>query len=191
VRLARGALAAGAALAVPALARAAGAGGEGGGEAFWEWLNLAVLIAALVYFGRKPVSTFLSERKSGIERDIQGAEQLLRDAETRLREWSARAARLEDEVAEIRRVARDAAQQEAERIVADARAASERIRRDAAAAVQREAERARRRLRQEAADLAIAGAERRLAAALEPADGDRLFDEFVARIERAPAPGAR
>jgi F-type H+-transporting ATPase subunit b len=178
-------------LALPALARAAEEAGEEGGVLFWEWANLLLLLAALVYLGRKPVATFLAERRSRIERDLEGAEQLLHDADARLREWSARAARLDDEVAEIQRVARATAQEEADRIVADARAAAERIRRDAAAAVQREADRARSRLRQEAADLAIAAAERRLRAEIQPDDGDRLFEEFVARIERPGAAGSR
>jgi F-type H+-transporting ATPase subunit b len=175
----------------PALARAAGGEeAEGGRVLLFEWVNLLLLIAVLVYFGRKPVSTFLAERRGAIERDLNGAQELLRDAQSRLRDWTARAAQIEGEVAEIQRVAREAAEQEAARIVADARTTAERIRRDAAAAVRREGERARARLRREAADLAVESAERLLRAEIQPADGDRLFEEFVARIE-GPAAGRR
>jgi F-type H+-transporting ATPase subunit b len=150
-----------------------------------------LLVAALVYFGRKPVASFLAERRSAIERDLGSAEQLLRDTEARLAEWSARAGRLDDEVAEIKRVARQAAEQDAARIVAEARAVAERIRRDATSAVAREAQRARLRLRHETAELAVKSAERLLSEQIQPADGDRLFDEFVSSIEQAPAAPGR
>jgi len=181
--------AAASALVLPELALAAGGeeAGHGGWERFWEWANLLLLIAALVYFGRKPVSSFLAERRGGIERDLQNADQLLRETEARLAEWSARAARLDDEVADIKRVAREAAEQDSARIVAEARAVAERIRRDATSAVAREAQRARLRLRHETAELAVKSAEGLLVEQVQPADGDRLFDEFVAHIEQTPA----
>jgi F-type H+-transporting ATPase subunit b len=181
-----------AALALPALARAASGGEEhGGGGRLWEWVNLLLLIAALVYFARKPIANYLASRRTGIESDLQNAEQLLRDAEGRLAEWNARAARLESDVEDIKRSAREAAEQEGARIVAEARAAAERIRRDAASAVEREGARARARLRDETAELAVAAAESILKEQLQAADGDRLFDEFLTKIEQAPAAGAR
>jgi F-type H+-transporting ATPase subunit b len=181
-----------AALALPALARAAGGGDEEAGESrLWEWVNLVLLIGALVYFARKPIANYLAGRRTGIESDLQNAEQLLRDAEGRLAEWNARAARLESEVADIKRSAREAAEQEGARIVADARASAERIRRDAASAVEREGARARARLRNETAELAVAAAESILKEQVQAADTDRLFDEFLTKIEQAPAAGAR
>jgi F-type H+-transporting ATPase subunit b len=189
----RRAAARGAALALllaPALARAAGGGEEHGASHLWEWLNLALMVGVLIYFARKPVAGYLAERRSVISRDLQSAEQLLKDAEARLAEWRGRAARLDDEVESIKRLVREAAELDAARIVGEAHAVAERIRRDAAAAVVREAQRARARLRQETAELAVSSAERLLREKVEPADGDRLFDEFVARVER-PAPGGR
>ena len=159
--------------------------------AILEWLNLLLLVAALVYFGRKPIMSFLSERRSGIERDLQGADQLLRDAESRLAEWGDRAARLETEIADIKRVAREAAEQQAARILADARAVAERIARDAgrSSSARRSvpASGSARRPR----SLAVRSAERVLTEQIQPADGDRLFDEFVTHIEQAPPPTSR
>jgi F-type H+-transporting ATPase subunit b len=173
---------------VPAVALAAG--GEAGESAMthvWEWLNLALLLGVLFYLGRKPVLAFFGDRRSRIEKELESAESLLREAQVRLAEWSARAAGLDGEMEQIKRVAREAAEQEAARVVADAHATADRIRRDAASAVEREAARARARLRQEAADLAVASAEGLLREQVQPADGDRLFDEFVGRIEQPAA----
>lgn len=193
MRRAGGLLAVTAAVAlVPALALASSGGeAEGGWGRFWEWANLLLLVAALVYFGRKPVSSFLTDRRGAIERDLAGADQLLRDAEARLAEWSGRAARLESEIADIKRAAREAAEQDSVRILADAHAVAERIRRDAVGAVEREGQRARRRLREETAELAVQSAERLLVEQVQPADGERLFDEFVARVEQPPVPTGR
>lgn len=183
----RRAAAHGAALALllaPAAALASGSE-EGAAAHVWEWLNLVLMLGVLIYFGRKPVASFLAERRGGIERDLHGAEQLLRDAEARLAEWRDRAARLDGDVADIKRFAREAAQQDGARIVAEAHAVAERIRRDAASAVEREAKRARERLRQETAERAVAAAERVLREKIQPADEGRLFDEFVAKVEPA------
>jgi F-type H+-transporting ATPase subunit b len=175
---------------LPAAARAAG-GEEAHESHLFEWINLILLVGVLFFLARRPVATFLADRRSGIERDLETADRLLRDAEGRLAEWNARAARLESEIGDIKRIAHEAADQEGARIVADARAAAERIRRDAASAVEREGARARTRLREETAELAVAAAESILKEQVQPADGDRLFDEFLTRIESAPRPGAR
>jgi F-type H+-transporting ATPase subunit b len=177
-------------LALPGIAMASG-GEEAHESHFWEWVTLILLVGVLFFLARKPASNYLADRRTGIETDLKSAEQLLRDAEGRLAEWNARAARLESEVADIKRSARESAEQEGARIVADARAAAERIRRDAASAVEREGARARTKLRAETAELAVAAAESMLNEQVQAADGDRLFDEFLTRIEQAPAPGAR
>ena len=174
-----GALAAILLAADPALA----AGGDSG--VFWEVLNLLLLIAVLIFLARRPVLNFLSERRADIEESLEASEQLLRDAEGRLSEWTQRADHLETEIEDIRRLARERAEQEGQRIVADAEAAAERIRREAESAVDREVRRAREILRAEASDLAVELAAERLRAEVNDGDRDRLVDEFVRTIESA------
>lgn len=176
-----------AALLAPAAALASEAGGHGGGvdlHFFWEWVNLLILVGALFYFARRPVQSYLAERRARIEGDLASAAQLLSDAESRLADWSTRAARLDAEADDIRRSAREAAEQEGQRILADARAAAERIQRDAHSALERELNRARGRLRSEVAELAVDLAEKMLREHVQGADRSRLVDEFVARIEQ-------
>ena len=74
---------------------------------------------------------------------------------------------------------------EAERILAEARAAAERIRSDAQAAVEQELRRAQAALRDEAADLALEIAGRKLAETVGEGDRERLIDKFITRIEPA------
>jgi F-type H+-transporting ATPase subunit b len=167
---------------------------EGGGVmAFvWEAGNLLLLLGILVYLGRKPVLNYLSERRQRIQDNLANSEQLLKDAEARLAEWNERAAGLDEEVEELRRLASERAEQEKAQILEDARAAAERIKRDAASGVDRELERAKQELRDEAADLAVELAGKLLQDQVTDADRDRLVDEFVSEIEagsKSPAPG--
>jgi F-type H+-transporting ATPase subunit b len=173
-------------LAFPAHASEEGHGG-GIGDLLWSALNLALLIGVIVYLARKPLTTFFAERRSRIQAEIKAAADLRADAEARYAKWQRRLMELESELAEIRNTARERALAERERILADATAAAERIRRDAQAAVDQELRRARAQLRQEAADLAIELAGETLRRQVGQSDQDRLLDEFVQTIERAPA----
>jgi F-type H+-transporting ATPase subunit b len=153
----------------------------------WEWANLLILVAVLFLLTRKPVLAYLGDRRSRIQENLDNAEQLLRDSESRLQEWNARVEGLDAEVADIRRLAQAAAVQERERILADARAIAERIERDAGSAVERETRRARLALREEASQLAVELAANLLREKVTAEDRDRLVDEFVARLEREGA----
>ncbi|HEX2484126.1 MAG TPA: ATP synthase F0 subunit B [Myxococcota bacterium] len=188
-----GSVVAAALAAAPALA-ADVEGGHGGGlgsHFFWEWANLLLLVAVLTYLARKPALAYLADRRARIESDLASAAKLLADARASLADWNARAARLDEEAADIRRLAREGAELERERILADARAVAARIERDAKSALERELARARKRLKGEVADTAVDLAEQLLREQVQSADRARLVDEFVARIEQGAGSHAR
>jgi F-type H+-transporting ATPase subunit b len=155
-----------------------------GGGLFWPTLNLVLLLAVLIYFARKPVLAFLSDRRNTISSNIESAAQLLAEAERRLAEWSRKAANLDQEAHSIREATRRAAEAERDRILADAQATAERIRQAAAAVAERELHHARETLRREAADLAVELAARILREHVNDGDRTRLVDEFIERIEQ-------
>ncbi|HEY8153096.1 MAG TPA: F0F1 ATP synthase subunit B [Myxococcota bacterium] len=188
-RLARTALAT-AALVLMALPAHAEGGAHGGArDLFYALLNFALLIGVLLYFARKPISDFFGDRRRGIQEDLKAAADVRTEAEARYAKWQRRLMDLESELAGIRQTARERAAAEREQILADATAGAERIRRDAIAAVDQELRRARAQLRQEAADLAVELARETLRRQITGTDQDRLLDEFVTTIERAPAAG--
>lgn len=180
-----GALAGALVFAAPALA--AGGGDEGGHGLLFPTINLLILVAVLVYFGRKPVQSFFAERRRTIGGELEAAAQLRQQAEQRHAKWQRRLADLERELAEIRATARERAESEREHILADARASAERIHRDATAAIEREVRRAHEGLRREAANLAVELAAGMLRERVGPEDRERLLDEFIARVEAQPA----
>ena len=158
--------------------------GGHGGSLFWQVANVLLLLAVLVYFARKPVLSYLAERRDTISRNLESSAQLLAEAERRLAEWNTKAANLDREVSGIRDATRRAAEAERDRILADANVSAERIRRSASAVVERELQRAREQLRREAADLAVELAARTLREQVNDGDRTRLLDEFIGRVER-------
>ena len=156
----------------------------------WPAINLAILIAALVYFGRKPLQAYFEKRRSEIQGMLQSAADQFATAETTYAKWQRRTVDLEVELNEIRAMSRQRAEAERGRIIDDARAAAERIRRDATTAVELELRRAREILREEATQLAIELAGERLSREVTEVDRDRLIDEFIALIASTPGDGA-
>lgn len=155
-------------------------------EAVWQGVNLAIIVGVIIYFGRGPISEFFKGRRDGIQTELSDAAELLTKAEQRNAELQRRLVDLSSEVEGIRESATQRAGEEAERILADARATAERIRTDAQAAVDQELRRAQAELRDEAADLALNLAATKLTNNVSEGDRDRLMDEFIMRVE----PGA-
>ena len=156
-------------------------------EAVWQGLNLLIIVGVIVYFGRGPIGEYFATRRSGIKSDLASANELLTQAEQRNAELQRRLVDLSSEVEEIRENASRRAEEEAERIISDARATAGRIRADAQTAVDQELRRAKGELRKEAANLALDMAARKLADNVSDADRDRLIDEFIVRVEPGTA----
>ena len=194
-RLAQMRLPAALALYIVLLATAATAAGGGDDhdpimEAVWQGVNLLLIVGVIVYFARRPVSSFFATRRADIKNELDEAAELLGLAEKRNAELQRRLVDLSSKVDEIRKGATQRAHEESERIVAEAHAAADRIRRDAQAAVDQELRRAQTELRQEAASLALELAAGKLEEHVGDADRDRLMDEFITRVEPNTSVGA-
>jgi F-type H+-transporting ATPase subunit b len=159
-------------------------------ELIYQAANLALLLGVLVYFGRQPVKEFFATRREGIQDELKQAAELLEAAEHRNAELQRRLIDLSAEVEGIKDAAGRRAQDEAERILTDARAAADRIRADAKAAINQELRRAQTELREEAADLALELAARKLTDQVSESDRDRLVDEFILRVEPSGGSGS-
>ncbi len=167
--------------AAPALA--AGGGEDAMKSTIWQGINLLILVGVIVYAARGPVMSFFGDRRSQIQNDLDEAQRLLTEAETRNSELQRRIVDLGSEIEEIRETTRARAEEESERILAEARKAAERIRNDATAAVDQELRRAQHELREEAASLALSAAADMLRDQIAESDRERLMDEFITRVE--------
>ncbi len=177
-------------LAMMASAAPASAADEGG--LLYPTINFVLLIAVLIYFARKPIQAFFSDRRTAIRKDLDEAAAMKRQAEERYAQWQRKLVDLERELAEIRAGSQERAEAERASLLEDARAAAERIRSDAATAVEHELRRARTRLREEASQLAIELAAGILGEQVTAQDRNRLIDEFIERVAtRAASRGER
>jgi F-type H+-transporting ATPase subunit b len=171
-------------LAGPAIA-SGGDDGHGGDskQMMWQAVNLVIILGVLFYAARKPVTAFFASRREQIQAGLDESAGLLRDAETRNSELQRRLADLDSELEDIREITRRRAEEESERVLAEARKSAERIQADAKAAVAQELRRAKRELRDEAAQLALDMAADLLKERIAETDRERLMDEFITRVE--------
>ena len=176
-------------MVAPAAASSEGSGGLG--DLLWPVVNLLILIAALVYFGRRPIQDFFASRQDRIRGDLDAAANALAEAEARHTEWQRKLTRLDAEMDRIRKQARERAEAERKHILAEASATAERIRRDARSAVDQELRRAREELRREVAELAVELAADTLRTRVDDTDRSRLVDDFIETIERSAREPAR
>ncbi len=174
--------------AAPALAAGAGESGTSPGmKFFWEVLNLAILVGAIIYLGRRGIRDFFTDRRTGIRNELDQAAQLLSDAEDRYATWEAKLAGLDEELQKIRETEQRRVKQERTHILEEARLNAQRIAENATAQVERELRRAEEELRKEASELAVEMAARFLNEQVGDDDRKRLMDEFIARVEQTPA----
>lgn len=174
---------------LPATAWAAG-DGPGMTELIFQGVNLVIVLGLIVYFGRKPVLEYFATRRADIKKDLDTAADLLAAAEARNSEIQRKLADLESQIEEIQEVSRRRADEESERILAEAKKQAERVRADAQAAAEQELVRARLSLREEAAELAAQLAAELLEQNIAEGDRDRLLDEFITRVESAQSTNA-
>lgn len=168
----------------PGAAYASGPAEEELFDILLKGLNLALVIGAIVWFGGAPIKSFFGDRRKTISTELDAAAKLLGETEKKYAEWERRVAGLDAELAEIREQARQRADAERNRILAEAEVAAERLRRDAASALEQETRRARAELRAEAAELAVSLAGKLLREGVNSSDGDRMIDEFVSKLEQ-------
>ena len=174
-------------LAVSALAAASEeAAGHAAGIPWTDLLkqavNFAILVGALVYFLKKPISSFLKERSEQLRASIEGAARAREEAAAKLSDIERRMARLPDEIAGLNRKMEAESEEEARRIREAAQVEIERVRAQAQVAAEQEVKKARQELRKEAAGLAIGAAEEIVKKAITAEDQERLARESVEKI---------
>ena len=174
------------AAAVAFASEGGGAHGGGGipwGEVLKQAVNFAILAGVLVYFLRKPVSSFLAERSELLRKAIDDAAKARGEAAEKLSAVEARMGKLSGEIAQMN-----------ERMDAEARAEAEQIRKTYAAEIagiraqveftgQQEIKKAREELRREASELSARAAEELVRRTLTPEDQERLVRENIQKIE--------
>ncbi|KAM3093158.1 F0F1 ATP synthase subunit B [Phormidesmis sp. 146-35] len=178
-------LATGATLLGAEVAEAAEKGGFGLNADILETnlINLSIVIALVVYFGKGFLGKILGERRSAIETAIKEAEQRKQSAASALAEQQQKLAQAQGEAAKIRASAEDGAKAARESILAKAEQDIQRMRETAAQEMGSDQERVINELRQRIAVLAMQRAEGELPGRLNDDVQQRLVNSSIAQLE--------
>jgi F-type H+-transporting ATPase subunit b len=180
--------------ALPALVWAQEAHGEHGEHAEHGWdnnalaasvFNFVILLALLVYLFKAPLAAFLKKRKASVEQQLTEAARMKAEAEAKHKEYSDRLAKLDQELAQIKKEMIAAGAKERDRIVAEAEQKAARMRREAEFMVEQQVKTLRADITREAADAAIAAAEQLLSKATTSFDHQRLAQEYLTSLQTA------
>jgi len=180
-----------ASLCVAAVALAAEAGGaQHGGAVHIPWgeivkqaINFLILAGVLVYFLRKPVSSFLKERSELLRKAIDDAAKARAEAAEKLAAIETRTANLADEIAGMNAKMDAEAAAETRRLQETATVEISRIRAQSEFTGEQEVKKAREELRLEASLLSARAAEELVRKTLSPEDQERLVRENLEKIE--------
>jgi F-type H+-transporting ATPase subunit b len=164
------------------------AGAHGGhgipwGDIVKQTINFAILAGVLVYFLRKPLSSFLKERSELMRKSIEDAANARAEAAKKLEAMDARMAKLHEEIAKLNGRMESEAAAEATALRETASAEIERIRAQVEFSAEQELKKARAELRQEASELSAKAAEEMVRTSLSARDQDRLVKENIDKIE--------
>jgi F-type H+-transporting ATPase subunit b len=178
-------------LCVAAVASASSEGGApGGGGVHIPWgeivkqaINFLLLAGVLVYFLRKPLSSFLKERSELLRKAIDDAAKARAEAAEKLAAIETRTANLADEIAGMNAKMDVEAAAEARRLQEVAAAEISRIRSQSEFTGEQEVKKAREELRREASLLSARAAEEIVRKTLSPEDQERLVRENLEKIE--------
>lgn len=171
-----------------ALAVGAEGEGEGGGGFVKEWLwkivNFAILAGILIYFAKKPLTNYLSARTAAIKKSLDDAREAKELAQEALKEVQERLRLKDQELAEILANARNSGEAERDALVKEAERMSQKILQHARSNIDFELKKAKDAIREEAVELAMGLAERRLREKLTPEEQKKLLEESITSLEK-------
>jgi F-type H+-transporting ATPase subunit b len=148
--------------------------------------NFLLFFVFLFFVARKPISEVLRQRQAQVKQDIDDANASRKAAQERFDGLEARLARFEQELGEMKAVAKAAADRDTALHRKHTAEEIERLKDQATRAIREEGVRAHRKLREQVVDLAIHAATDTLRGKLSATDHTRLNNEFLIAVN----PGA-
>ena len=148
-------------------------------------LNFAILVGALLYFLKTPISGYLSARSAQIRQDLVTAAETRRAATAQLEAIQQQLAALPAELATLKTRGEEDVRAEQARIAAAAAAERERLMDQTRREIDMRLRMARRELTEYAAQLAVSVAQERIARTITPDDQLRLVDRYSTQLKEA------
>ena len=162
-------------------------GGEGGGKGWvstdtFRLMNFAVLLIALIFLLRKPLSQALSARIKGIKEQLEDLEARKAEAEKKLAEYNEKLALLETEADRIVEEYIRQGNEAKARILKEAESAAEKIKAQARRNIEYEFERTKKSLQEEIFEASLKKAEEIIKDKFSGEDQDHIVDEYLKKV---------
>lgn len=151
-------------------------------------LNFGILIFLIVRFGGKPIQDGLKARRESIAKEIEDAQKMKKEAKQRAKKYQAKLEGLDEELASAKQGLIEAGEADKARIVREAEEKAARMNRDAAALLEQESRQVHEDLVNETVEAAVREAEDLLKKRVMPEDHERLAEDFLASLNKRPAP---
>jgi len=146
-------------------------------------LNFVIFIIALVYFAGPGLRAMFDERREKLLADLNEAKRLREAAEAKFDEYTRRLDALDDERKQLLDEYHSQGEAEKTRMVNDAKKQVEKMRADAELVIQQELRKAVLAIEEQAVDMALQMAEKRVQEKLDPSTHNALIDGFVGDLK--------
>jgi F-type H+-transporting ATPase subunit b len=166
----------------------AAAEGHEGGETWnswmllWRVINTAALVALLIYFLKKPMANFFSERHAQIRKDLEDAKAQRDRAERTIADYEKKIGEMEHELEKMRVELRKTADAESQKIVSNADRMAASMVESAKVAADQEVRKAKIALKNEAVGLAVELAESLIREKINEDDRKRIVEEYLVKV---------
>ena len=162
-------------------------GGEGGSKGWvatdtWRVMNFVVLVVALFFVLRKPISQALSSRIKDIREQLASLEAQKAEAEKQLAQYNEKLSQLESEAEKIVEGYIKQGNEAKAKILKEAQATAEKLQVQARRNIEHEFDKARQELQREVVEKSLAKAEETLKKAITDQDQDKLVDEYLDKV---------
>ena len=162
-------------------------GGEGGAKGWvatdtWRVMNFVVLLVALIFVLRKPISQALSSRIKNIREQLESLEAHKAEAEKQLAQYNEKLSQLESEAEKIVEDYIKQGNEAKAKILKEAEATAEKLQVQARRNIEHEFGKARQELQREVVEKSLAKAEETLKKTITAQDQDKLVDEYLDKV---------
>ena len=171
-----------------AVGTASAASGEGGGGKGWvatdtyRVMNFVVLLAALIFLLRKPMSQALSSRIKTIKDQLESLETQKAEAEKKLAQYNEKLSQLENEAEKIVQGYIQQGKEAKAKILKEAEATAEKLQLQAKRNIEHEFSKARQDLQREVVEKSLIQAEEMLKKTITDQDQDKLVNEYLDKV---------
>ena len=145
-------------------------------------MNFVVLLVALIFILRKPISQALSSRIKNIREQLERLEIQKAEAEKQLAQYNEKLSQLEGEAEKIIEGYIKQGNEAKAKILKEAEATAEKLQVQARRNIEHEFDKARQELQREVVEKSLLKAEETLKKAITTQDQDKLVDEYLDKV---------